>query len=304
MANGATMTGSKLGGEFTFPGTGMTVRRMGYGAMRLSGPGIYGPPADRAEAVRVLRTAIEAGVNHIDTSDFYGPHVTNQIIREALHPYPKDLVLVTKVGARRTEDKAWHEASSKEELVSAVEDNLRNLGVEQLQVVNFRVFTHGKPNEGPVSARIEVLAELQRQGKIAHIGISTATMQQVKEAQGVAPIVCVQNEYNVVKREDDAMIAELGRQGIAYVPYFPLGGFSLLQGEVLDRAAKTVGGTVLQVALAWVMGRGENVLAIPGTSSVGHLRENLAASELVLPDEVVKELDGLAGSSAPVVAGH
>ena len=294
---------SKLGGEFTFPGTGMTVRRMGYGAMRLSGPGIYGPPKDRDEAVRVLRTAVEAGVNHIDTSDFYGPHVTNQIIREALHPYAKDLVLVTKVGARRTEDKGWHEASSKEELVSAVEDNLRNLGVERLDVVNFRVFPHGKPAPGPVAHHMEVLAELQRQGKIAHLGISTATLEQIEEAQGVAPIVCVQNEYNVVKRADDAMIAELGRQGIAYVPYFPLGGFSPLQGEVLERAAKTVGGTVMQVALAWVMGRGENVLAIPGTSSVGHLEENLAAAELVLPAEVVRELDGLAGTGV-VVGSH
>ena len=293
----------KLGGEFTFPGTELTVRRMGYGAMRLSGPGIYGPPADRAEAVRVLRTAVEAGVNHIDTSDFYGPHVTNQIIREALHPYAKDLVLVTKVGARRTEDKGWHEASSKEELVSAVEDNLRNLGVEQLQVVNFRIFTLGKPAPGPVAHHMEVLAELQRQGKIAHLGVSTATLEQVKEAQGVAPIVCVQNEYNVVKRHDDAMIAELGREGIAYVPYFPLGGFSPLQGEVLERAAKTVGATVMQVALAWVMGRGENVLAIPGTSSVGHLKENLAAAELVLPEEVLAELDGLAGTGV-AAAGH
>ena len=291
----ATATEAKLGGEFTFPGTGMTVRRMGYGAMRLSGPGIYGPPTDRAEAVRVLRTAIEAGVNHIDTSDFYGPHVTNQIIREALHPYAQDLVLVTKVGARRTEDKGWHEASSKEELVSAVEDNLRNLGVERLDVVNFRVFTHGKPEPGPVAHHMEVMAGLQRQGKIAHVGISTATAEQIKEAQTVVPIVCVQNEYNVVKRADDALIDELGAQGIAYVPYFPLGGFSPLQGEVLERAAKTVGANVMQVALAWVMTRGNHVLAIPGTSSVEHLKENLAAAEIVLPADVVQELDGLAG---------
>ena len=293
------MSEMKLGGEYTFPGTELTVRRMGYGAMRLSGPGIYGPPKDRDEAVRVLRTAIEAGVNHIDTSDFYGPHVTNQIIREALSPYPKDLVLVTKVGARRTEDKAWHEASSKAELVSAVEDNLRNLGVEQLQVVNFRVFSHGKPAPGPVAHHMEVMAELQRQGKIAHVGISTATAEQIREAQTVVKIVCVQNEYNVVKREDDALIAELGAQGIAYVPYFPLGGFSPLQGEVLERAAKTVGATVMQVALAWVMGRGEHVLAIPGTSTVAHLKENLAAADLVLPEEVVRALDGLAVEAAP-----
>ncbi len=290
-----TMTDTKLGGEFTFPGTDMTVRRMGYGAMRLSGPGIYGPPADRAEAVRVLQTAVEAGVNHIDTSDFYGPHVTNQIIREALHPYAKDLVLVTKVGARRTEDKGWHEASSKEELVSAVEDNLRNLGVERLDVVNFRVFSHGKPAPGPVAHHMEVMAELQRQGKIAHVGISTATAEQIREAQTVVKIVCVQNEYNVVKRTDDALITDLGAQGIAYVPYFPLGGFSPVQGEVLEKAAKTVGATVMQVALAWVMGRGTNVLNIPGTSSVAHLKENLAAAELVLPADVVAELDGLAG---------
>ena len=285
---------SKLGGEFTFPGTGMTVRRMGYGAMRLSGPGIYGPPKDRDEAVRVLRTAVDAGVNHIDTSDFYGPHVTNQIIREALSPYPKDLVLVTKVGARRTEDKGWHAASSEQELVSAVEDNLRNLGVERLDVVNFSVFTHGKPGPGPVAHHMEVMAELQRQGKIAHVGISTATIEQVKEAQAVMPIVCVQNEYNVAKRQDDRLIDTLAAEGIAYVPYFPLGGFSLLQGEVLERAAKTVGATVMQAALAWVMGRGKHVLAIPGTSSVEHLRENLAAADLVLPEEVRRELDGLA----------
>ncbi len=284
----------KLGGEFTFPGTEMTVRRMGYGAMRLSGPGIYGPPKDREEAVRVLRTAVEAGVNHIDTSDFYGPHVTNQIIREALHPYADDLVLVTKVGARRTEDKGWHEASSKEELVSAVEDNLRNLGVERLDVVNFRIFNHGKPVDGPVAHHMEVLAELQRQGKIAHLGVSTATLNQVKEAQTVVPIVCVQNEYNVVKRHDDALIEALAAEGIAYVPYFPLGGFSPLQGEVLERAAKTVGATVLQVALAWVMQRGSHILAIPGTSSVAHLEENLAAAEIMLPEDVVAELDGLA----------
>ena len=223
----------KLGGEYTFPGTAMTVRRMGYGAMRLSGPGIYGPPKDRDEAVRVLRTAVEAGVNHIDTSDFYGPHVTNQIIREALHPYAKDLVLVTKVGARRTEDKAWHEASEKAELVSAVEDNLRNLGVEQLQVVNFRVFTHGKPAPGPVAHHMEVMAELQRQGKIAHVGISTATSEQIKEAQTVVKIVCVQNEYNVVKREDDALI-EQAAQDALFMHCLPAHRGEEVESDVID----------------------------------------------------------------------
>ena len=291
----ATQTKMQLGGEFTFPGTDRTVRRMGYGAMRLSGPGIYGPPKDRSEAIRVLRTAVEAGVNHIDTSDFYGPHVTNQILREALHPYPSDLVLVTKVGARREPDRSWHEASSKEELVAAVEDNLRNLHVEQLEVVNLRVFGHATPEEGPIGDKMEVMAELQRQGKVAHVGISAATATQVKEAQGIVPIVCVQNEYNVVNRRDDALIDDLRAQGIAYVPYFPLGGFAPLQGEVLERASTAVGATVLQVALAWVMQRAPNVLAIPGTSSVGHLEENLRAAEIALPAEVVAALDGLAG---------
>ena len=298
MAQGRELSGANEtmpGGEFTFPGTAMAVNRMGYGAMQLAGPHVFGPPKDRTAAVAVLRAAVEAGVNHIDTSDFYGPHVTNQIIREALRPYPEGLVIVTKVGARRDDKGAWLPAQSRQELIDAVHDNLRNLQVEAMDVVNFRVMTGEAqgPKEGPVAEQITVLAELQQQGKIRHLGISNATPSQFREAQGIAPIVCVQNMYNVAHREDDAFVDELARQGVAYVPFFPLGGFSPLQSGVLDSVAKKLGKTTMQVALAWLLQRSPNILLIPGTSSVEHLRENLAAAEVELSDEVVAEVDGI-----------
>ena len=285
-------TETKLGGEFTFPTTSLTVRRLGYGAMQLAGPGVYGPPKDHKAAVEVLREAIKAGVNHIDTSDFYGPHVTNQIIREALHPYPKGLVIVTKLGGRRPPDKSWQKAISKEELTSAVHDNLRNLGLDYIDIANYRVMGSGHGlEEGPVEEQISVLADLQRKGLIRHIGISNATAKQIAEAQKITPIVCVQNQYNVVHREDDALVDNLALQKIPYVPYFPLGGFTPLQSTALSSVAKRLEVTPMQVALAWLLHRSPNILLIPGTSSVSHLRENLAAAQLHLPAEALAELE-------------
>lgn len=290
---------SKLGGGFTLPRTSLTVRRMGYGAMQLAGPGVFGPPRDPEAAVAVLREAVVAGVDHIDTSDFYGPHVTNQLIRQALHPYPEGLVIVTKVGAVRGEDKSWRPAVSPAQLTAAVQDNLRNLGLEALDVVNLRVWGdngHG-PGEGSIEEPLAALAELQRQGLIRHLGLSNVTARQVAQARGIAEIVCVQNQYNVAHREDDALIDELVGQGIAYVPFFPLGGFSPLQSSVLETAAKSLGATPMQVALAWLLQRSPNLLLIPGTSSVAHLRENLAAATLPLPPQTVAELDGIAANA-------
>jgi aryl-alcohol dehydrogenase-like predicted oxidoreductase len=275
-----------------------TVRRMGYGAMQLAGPGVFGPPKNREEAIAVLREAVASGVNHIDTSDFYGPHVTNEIIREALHPYPEDLVIVTKVGARRGEDASWLPALSPEELTSAVHDNLRHLKLDVLDVVNFRS-RHGghlRPDEGPIEPEVAVLADLQRQGLIRHIGLSNVTATHIKNAQKIAQIVCVQNFYNLAQREDDGMIADLARAKIAYVPFFPLGGFSPLQSSDLSEAAARLGVTPMQVALAWLLMRAPNILLIPGTSSRAHLRENLAAAELILPDDAVTALNRIGDS--------
>ena len=287
------MATKNLGGSFTFPGTTMTVNRMGYGAMQLAGPGVWGPPKDVDQAVAVLREAVESGVNHIDTSDFYGPHVTNQIIRQALHPYKDGLVIVTKVGARRGDDKSWIHARSKQELIDAVHDNLRNLGLDALDVVNLRMGGMSEPVEGTIAPQMETLAELQQQGLIKHIGVSTMSATQIKEAQAIAPVVCVQNFYNVAQRGDDALVEDLAKQGIPYVPYFPLGGFTPLQSGVLDDVAKELDKTPMQVALAWLLHRSPNILLIPGTRSLGHLRENLSAAELVLPAEVIAKLDAV-----------
>ena len=293
------MSESKLGGQFTFPGTSMTVRRIGYGAMQLAGPGVWGPPKDPDAAIAVLRDAVAAGVNHIDTSDFYGPHVTNQIIRQALHPYPAGLVIVTKLGARRPPDKSWQLAISPEELTAGVHDNLRNLGLDALDIVNYRVMGSGHGlEEGSIAEQVTVLADLRRKGLIRHIGLSNVTAAQVAEAQAITDIVCVQNNYNVVYRQDDALIDDLARQGIAYVPFFPLGGFTPLQSSTLSDAASRLGATPMQVALAWLLHRSSNILLIPGTSSVGHLRENLAAGQLILSPQSLAELDGIAALAA------
>jgi aryl-alcohol dehydrogenase-like predicted oxidoreductase len=271
-----------------------TVKRLGYGAMQLAGPGVFGPPRDRDAALAVLREAVASGVDHIDTSDFYGPHVTNQIIREALAPYPDDLTIVTKIGATRGDDASWKPAFGADQLERAVHDNLANLGLETLDVVNLRIMfdVHG-PAEGSIANWLEVLAGLQRQGLVRHIGLSNATMTQVREGRGIAEIVCVQNEYNLARRDDDALIDALAEDGIAYVPFFPLGGFSPLQSDALSRVAQGLNATPMQVALAWLLRRSPNILLIPGTSSVAHLRENLAAAELVLPDEAMAALDGI-----------
>jgi pyridoxine 4-dehydrogenase len=275
-----------------------TVNRMGYGAMQLAGPGVFGPPKDRAEAIAVLREAVAAGVNHIDTSDYYGPHVTNQIIREALHPFPRDLTIVTKVGAVRGADASWHPAQSPAELTAAVHDNLRNLDVEAMDVVNLRVMggPHGMGfSEDKITEQFSTLARLREQGLIRHLGVSNATAAQIAEAQTIAEVVCVQNAYNVVHRDDDALIDELGREGIAYVPFFPLGGFSPLQSATLSAVAKELGATPMQVALAWLLRRAPNILLIPGTSSRAHLSENLAAAELHLPDGAMSRLNAMHG---------
>jgi pyridoxine 4-dehydrogenase len=283
----------------TFALGGRTVKRLGYGAMQLAGPGVFGPPRDRDTALAVLREAVASGVDHIDTSDFYGPHVTNQLIRAALHPYPDDLVVVTKIGARRGEDASWIPAFSREELTQAVHDNLRNLGLDVIDVVNLRaMFDAHHPAEGSLEAPLTVLAELQRQGFVRHIGLSNVTRAQIAEGRRICEIVCVQNQYNLAHRADDALIDELARDGIAYVPFFPLGGFNPLQSSTLSAVAASLGATSMQVALAWLLRRAPNVLLIPGTSSVAHLRENLAAAELALPDDVLKALDGVASIAA------
>jgi aryl-alcohol dehydrogenase-like predicted oxidoreductase len=284
-------------GDFTLGGR--TVKRLGYGAMQLAGPGVFGPPRDPEAALMVLREAVAAGVDHIDTSDFYGPHVTNQLIREALSPYPDDLVIVTKIGARRGEDASWLPAYGDNELARAVDDNLRNLGLETLDVVNLRIMfsAHG-PAEGSIATPLKALADLQRQGLVRHIGLSNVTAAQVEEGRGIAEIVCVQNQYNLAHRTDDTLIDALGRAGIAYVPFFPLGGFSPLQSATLSEVAGRLQATPMQVALAWLLQRAPNILLIPGTSSVVHLRENLAAASLVLPDDAVAALDGITGAQA------
>ena len=276
-----------------------TLRRLGYGAMQLAGPGVFGPPKDREAAVAVLREAVASGVNHIDTSDFYGPHITNEVIREALRPYPDELVIVTKIGGRRGPDGSWLTAFSPEELTQAVHDNLRNLGLDVLEVVNLRLmFDPERPAEGSIEAMLTVLADLQRQGLVRHIGLSNVTPTQIFEARRICEIVCVQNHYNLAHRADDALIDTLARDGIAYVPFFPLGGFSPLQSASLSAVARRLGATPMQVALAWLLQRAPNVLLIPGTSSLVHLRENLAAATLALPDEAIVELDGVATANA------
>ncbi|KVH45279.1 aldo/keto reductase family oxidoreductase [Burkholderia diffusa] len=281
----------------TFPIAGRRVHRLGYGAMQLAGPGVFGPPKDRDAALAVLREAVEAGVDHIDTSDFYGPHVTNQLIREALHPYRDGLLIVTKIGARRGADGSWLPAFSADALTAAVHDNLRNLGLDVLDVVNLRIMfdVHG-PAEGSIEAPLSALAKLQRQGLVRHIGLSNVTAAQIAEGRRICDIVCVQNHYNLAHRDDDDLIEALARDGIAYVPYFPLGGFNPLQSSTLDAVATRLGATPMQTALAWLLRRAPNILLIPGTSSVAHLRENLAAGALALPDDAMRELDGIAGA--------
>ena len=285
----------------TFPLGDRVVKRMGYGAMQLAGPGVFGPPKDHDGAIRVLREALANGVNHIDTSDFYGPHVTNLLIREALHPYPDDLVIVTKIGARRGADASWNPAISPDDLKSAVHDNLRNLGLDALEVVNLRIMGDGHgPSEGSIEALVTIVADLQRQGLVRHIGLSNVTSAQIAEGRRICEIVCVQNMYNVAHREDDALIDELARAGIAYVPFFPLGGFTPLQSTALTEVAKRLSATPMQVALAWLIPRAPNILLIPGTSSLEHLRENLAAASLTLPRDALTALDEIATGPAPV----
>jgi len=278
-------------GTFTLGGD-RSARRLGYGAMQLAGPGVFGPPKDPEAALAVLREAVASGVNHIDTSDFYGPHITNQLIRKALHPYPDELIIVTKIGARRGTDGSWLRAFTPKELIEAVHDNLRNLGLDALDVVNLRSMfsTHG-PAEGSIEEPLSALAELQRKGLVHHIGLSNVTPAQIEEGRRICEIVCVQNQYNVTYRTDDALIEELARQGIAYVPFFPLGGFTPLQSSNLSDVARRLGATPMQVALAWLLRRSPNILLIPGTSSVAHLKENLAAAELALPEDAVRALD-------------
>src|ERR1700738_3855992 len=291
---------TKLGGSFTLPGgTSITLNRMGYGAMQLAGPQVWGPPRDLDVAIAVLREAVAAGVNHIDTSDFYGPHVTNQIIKQALHPYPDGLVIVTKVGARRGEDKSWIHALSRQELIDGVHDNLRNLGLDRLDVVNLRVGGVMGPSEGSIEEPLTVLAELKRQGLIRHLGLSNISPEQLAEAQNISEIVCVQNLYTVAHRNDDSFIDDLAKQGIAYVPFFPLGGFTPLQSSALDAAAASLESTPMQVALAWLLQRSPNILLIPGTSSVKHLRENLKAATLQIPAEPIAQLEAIGRSPAP-----
>jgi pyridoxine 4-dehydrogenase len=282
-----------LASSFRLPGTSITVNRMGYGAMQLAGPGVWGPPRDVNTAIAVLREAVKTGVNHIDTSDFYGPHVTNQLIKQALHPYPDGLVIVTKVGARRGADKSWLHALSRQELIDGVHDNLRNLGLDTLDVVNLRVGEVIGPSEGSIEEPLTVLAELKRQGLIRHMGLSNVTPKQLTEGQRITEIVCVQNFYNVAQRTDDGFIDDLAAQGIAYVPFFPLGGFTPLQSSELNAAAVELGATPMQVALAWLLQRSPNTLLIPGTSSLEHLRENLKASTLQIPSEELAKLNAI-----------
>ena len=285
-----------LAGSFTLPDTSMTLNRMGYGAMQLAGPGVWGPPRDVDAAIAVLREAVESGVNHIDTSDYYGPHVTNQIIKQALHPYPDGLVIVTKLGARRGSDKSWLHALSRQELIDGVHDNLRNLGLVALDIVNLRVGGIMGPGEESIEEPLTVLAELKRQGLIRHIGLSNITPKQLLEAQAITEIVCVQNFYNVAQRNDDAFIDDLAAQGVAYVPFFPLGGFTPLQSSALDASAASLEATPMQVALAWLLHRSPNILLIPGTSSLAHLRENLKAATLQIPAEILADLDAIGRS--------
>ncbi|MDZ8031093.1 aldo/keto reductase family oxidoreductase [Nostoc sp. DedSLP04] len=286
---------TNLGGNFTLPNTSITVKRIGYGAMQLADPNVMGAPRDVDAAVAVLREAIALGINHIDTSDFYGPHITNQIIRQALHPYPEDLAIVTKVGARRPEDGSWVPAMSPQELTEAIHDNLRNLGLDAIDVVNLRLMgdVHG-PSEGSLAEPLTTLAELKEQGLIHHLGLSNVTPTQLAEAQTIAEIVCVQNQYNVAHREDDAFIDDLAKQGIAYVPFFPLGGFNPLQSSALDAVAASLGATPMQVALAWLLQRSPNILLIPGTSSISHLHENTKAADLQLSPQTIAHLDAIA----------
>jgi pyridoxine 4-dehydrogenase len=283
-----------LGDSFTPKGTSISLKRMGYGAMQLAGPLVWGPPRDIDGAIAVLREAVAAGVNHIDTSDYYGPHVTNEIIKRALHPYSDGPVIVTKLGARRGEDKSWLHAISRQELIDGVHDNLRNLGLDVLDIVNYRVMGSGHgTEEGSIAEQVSVLADLQRKGLIRHVGLSNVTAAQVAEAQAITEVVCVQNLYNVAHRDDDDLIDDLARQGIAYVPFFPLGGFAPLQSATLSSVAGRLGATPMQVALAWLLQRSPNILLIPGTSSIEHLRENLKAATLQLPAEVIADLDSI-----------
>jgi pyridoxine 4-dehydrogenase len=291
---------SRIDQSGTFTLGDRTVKRLGYGAMQLAGPGVFGPPKDHAAALAVLREAVARGVNHIDTCDYYGPYVTNRLIREALAPYPDDLVIVTKIGARRGEDGAWLPWASPDDLVQAVHDNLRNLGLDVLDVVNFRsMLGHPDPAEGSIEAQVTALAELQRKGLVRHIGVSHVTPAQVAQARRICKIVCVQNHYNLAHRAGDALIDDLARDGIAYVPYFPLGGFTPLQSSTLSDVAARLGATPMQVALAWLLRRAPNILLIPGTSSVAHLHENLAAADLDLTEETMAALDGIAASAQP-----
>src|ERR1700757_3687536 len=292
---------TSLGGGFTLAGTSLTLNRVGYGAMQLAGQDgdkkVWGPPRDIPGAMAVLREAVASGVNHIDTSDFYGPHVTNQIIKQALHPYPENLVIVTKVGGRRGADGSWRHARSRQEIIDAVHDNLRNLGLDSLQVVNLRLGGFTGPEDEPFEEPLSALAELKQQGLVQHIGLSTVSPAQLAEAQAITAIVCVQNFYNVAQRGDDRFIDDLAAQGIAYVPYFPLGGFSPLQSAALEASAAALAATPMQVALAWLLQRAPNILLIPGTSSVGHLREDLAAATLEIPPETIAELDRIAAAA-------
>ena len=282
-----------LAGSFTLPGTSMTVSRMGYGAMQLAGPQVWGPPSDVDAAIAVLREAVDSGVNHIDTSDYYGPHVTNQIIKQALHPYPDGLVIVTKLGARRGADKSWIHALSRQEVIDGAHDNLRNLGLDALDVVNLRVGGIMEPSDGSIEEPLTVLAELKRKGLIRQIGLSNVTPKQFADAQTITEIACVQNFYNVAHRNDDGFVNDLAAQGIAYVPFFPLGGFTPLQSSELDAAAARLGATPMQLALAWLLQRSPNILLIPGTSSLKHLRENLRAATLQIPSEVLSDLKAI-----------
>jgi pyridoxine 4-dehydrogenase len=291
---------SKANANETFTFAGHKVRRMGYGAMQLAGKGVFGPPKDKNEALAVLKEAIASGVNHIDTSDFYGPHITNHLIKEALYPYPTDLVIVTKVGAKRGNDGSWLPAHSPEELTQGVHDNLGNLGLDVLEVVNIRMPGIHGPMEGSMEPQVIALAELQQKGLVKHIGVSNVTPAQVAEARRIVPVVCVQNHYNLAHRDDDAMIDEIGKDGIAYVPYFPLGGFTPLQSDTLSKVASILGATPMQTALAWLLQRAPNLLAIPGTSSRVHLRENLAAADITLPADALEQLNNIVAGGQPL----
>jgi pyridoxine 4-dehydrogenase len=295
---------TKLGGSFILPGTSIGLFRLGYGAMQIAGPQVWGPPRDTDAAIAVLREAIAGGVNHIDTSDYYGPHITNQIIKKALHPYPAGLTIVTKLGTRRGDDKSWPPALSRQELTDGVHDNLRNLGLDHLDVVNLRVGGMLEPAEASIEEPLTVLAELKREGLIRHIGLSNITPRQLREGQKITEIVCVQNFYNVAIRKDDDFIDALAQQGIAYVPFFPLGGFTPLQSSVLDQVAASLQATPMQVALAWLLQRSPNILLIPGTSSLTHLRENLAAAALKLPSDAIAQLNRVAQKTVAAPAGH